>query len=259
MYNIKLLKEYLSSRPISVVFDRLSDDEKNDETALIFMCIVDYEVAQNSLYARINSTNLPKLLHDLLGFSTYKSFVYYDYMNNFMLKDKNLQCSHCQLFGPYALILTHMMINHNISNGYKLCIYCHNQELKSHFNNESVFQMCYENYLRKYEISEIVYESVTVQKIIKDFYCVLKKLSNSLGVRLGRQLHKYAGKGLGKPQDITIQYDNDISSTSTAHKQRIPKNTISTIPMKKLDELLTLAIIATCGETALSKLKGEVS
>ncbi|XP_055297568.1 uncharacterized protein LOC129566057 [Sitodiplosis mosellana] len=257
--NIKRLKEYLSSRPISVVLDKLSDDEKNDEIALKFMSIVDYELERKNLYTRIRSTNLPKMLQELLGFKSYKSFAYYEYINNSKLDGKNVQCPYCQLFGPYASMLTHLAINHNISIGYKICFYCHHWELKDHFDSESSLQICYENYLQQHEISDIVRDSFAVHQIIKDFYSVIKQLSVSLGVVTQRQIHRYAGKGLGKPEEINVEHGDDLSSTTTAYKQKAPRKIISTIPKNKLNKMFVVAITAMCGGEALFKFMEESS
>lgn len=129
-------------RKIAPVFDKLREFEKNDETALKFMSIVDYDFVKGDLYDRIQATNQPKLLHELLGFHSYKSFVYYNYIDSVHFDEKYLKCRNCEFFGPYALTLTHMAINHNIHNGFKQCAYCNHENLDKHFQENS-FYGCY--------------------------------------------------------------------------------------------------------------------
>lgn len=103
MYNILILNEYLSNRPIQNVLTRLNDSEKNDVTTLKFMCIVDYELERNDLYTQ-NSLSREQL-RELLGFESYRSFVYDDRSKKSRFDAKNLRCSHCMVFGPCASIL----------------------------------------------------------------------------------------------------------------------------------------------------------
>lgn len=242
--NIDALRDYLLSRPIANVFENLSDSEKHSETALKFMCLVDLEMETHGLYARISATNYPKLRNELLGFHSYKSFIYYSYKNILKFKGMNLQCYRCQFFGPLAITLNHMAMNHNIAVNYRICAYCGQEELKKHFSEDGSLQRCYEQYLQKIDVSDIILESTGVHKIIIEFYRVLKKLSEALKVLTYRQLHYYTGKGCGKPDIVTVEHGNDLRSSCTVYKPRIVKKKMS---KEKLNEMFEVAMIARYG------------
>lgn len=250
MLNIQEVQEYLLSRPIRVAFSQLNDDEKNDETAIKFMCVVDFEVQRKNLYEQMATTNIPKLFQQLLGFHSYKYFTYYDYQDSSLLSGKNLQCRQCELFGPYTTILTHMATNHNISIGNKLCAYCENCELNRHFEDASL-QRCYNNYLRTKAISDIEREAIRVHQVVKEFYNVLKLFSKTMDVLVYRKLHSYAGTGLRRPDHLTTYFDNmdrDLSYTITYFQRNI-----SSKPKEKLNKLFILVVQTMCGGDALSR------
>lgn len=132
--NTKQLKKFGRSCPIWNELENVSDDEKNDETALKFIFVVD-EIERKNLYNKILSReiNLPKLSQQLLGFKSFTSFKYYEYVRDPRSKGKDLRCEYCELFDPYALILTHMAIDHGVSGGYNFCSYCRYLTVESTF------------------------------------------------------------------------------------------------------------------------------
>lgn len=227
MSNILRLKEHLQRRPIAPIFANMKDPEKDDEVALKFMCVIDFEVTKINLYERIKGTNLPKLVNGLLGFDSYKSFNYYDYRVNRSFQGKDLKCKfgQCRFFGPYALVLTHMAINHNMHFGLKLCGYCCKTEFREHIVENS-FEECYERYLRLEDISEVANEAIDVHEIITDFYDTLKKCSNGLKIRNVRHPHNYAGKGFGTPVQLGDDYDGDIPK-ATLYQSKLRSKCIS--------------------------------
>lgn len=217
MANILELQEYFQSQPIAPIFEILSDDEKNDETALKFMYIVHYVLLLKDLYGRI--ANIPKLLRELLGFTSYKSFTYYDYIKNSNFTDKNLKCKfgQCQFYGPYMLVLTHMAINHNKHFSTVLCAYCCRSDLKEHFEKNS-FQDCYESYLKRDDIPDISAKTVVVNEIISDFYKELKICAEKLGVCSRRQLHYFAAKGVTKIEQLPRIYKKEMSDQAIIYQ-----------------------------------------
>lgn len=73
------------------------------------MCIVDYELERNGLYPQISPSK--ELLRELLGFESYRSFVYFDRSKKSRFDATNLQCSHCMVFGPCTSILVSKAIS----------------------------------------------------------------------------------------------------------------------------------------------------
>lgn len=261
MLKIKEVKEHLSSRPIGVVFKKLSDDEKSDENSLKFMCVVDVDVERNDLYRKIAATNSPKLLHQLLGFPSYRNFTYYEYQDDLQLIGKNLQCCKCELFGPYSSVLTHMATNHHVPIGNILCAYCGKVELKKHFDDGSLGK-CYENYLKQKDISYDSQKAIAMHKVIKEFYDRLKDLSVYFGVHVRRQMHCYAGKGRGKPVKVNAFFDDDdeeATCSSVQYRRAMTKKNISYDPKKKLDQAFENGIVKMCGGDALCRFIVKVS
>lgn len=194
--SIPELQEYLKSQPIAPVFEALQDDEKNNEIALKFMFIVNYMGLQTGLYQRIYGSNQPKLLHQLLGFHSYKLFTYYQYVSSGTFLGKDLQCKigGCQFFGPYMTTLTHMAVNHDKHSSSKMCAYCCRIKLKAHFDDDS-FQRCYEKYLQRDDILDMGTEATAMDEIVTNFYKNLKICAESVGVCCTRPLHRFNGKG----------------------------------------------------------------
>lgn len=238
---IEALKTYLLTRPIAIVLEKLDESEKNDEVALKFMCLVDCEMEKHGLYARISDTNFPKLRMELLSFHTYKSFVYYDYQNIQKFNGMHLQCSRCQFFGPLAVTLTHMSINHNISLSHTICAYCGRDEWKKHFSEYGSLERCYQEYLRKIDVSTVVLGATVVHQIVEDFYCILKKLSESLKVVTRRQINYYTGKGRDEPEIVTVQHGKHVRSSCIVYKKRPVKKSI---PIQKLNGMFEVAMFA---------------
>lgn len=257
MAYILRLMEHLLTRPIAPMLEHLGETEKNDEIALKFMCVVDYDVTRKSLYERISDTKFPKLFNELLGFHSYKSFQYYDYVGNNHFSGKFLQCkfAQCQFFGPYTLVLTHMAINHNMHYGFKLCAYCCRVELKMHLADGS-FQRCHEQYLQRTDISDKVFEVGAVCAIIADFYDVMKECAKKFGVYTKRQLHNYAGKGYGTAEQLKKRYGGDISRETIVFHPKLNGKSIS---IDKLKHEFNNVMIAFYGASGPIRFRNEVS
>lgn len=153
-------------------------------------------------------------------------------------------------FGPYALVLSHMAINHNMHFGFRC-----REELKTHIANRTL-QGCYENYLRRDEISDIVVESPVIQKVIFDFYFVLKLISKRLSVCVRRQLHHYGGKGFATPEQLARSYGRGISRDAIVFQ---PKTTAKPIAIDKLNRDFKIVIEAFYGASRLSHFINQVS
>lgn len=205
MSTILELQQLCKNQPIAPIFERLKEEEKSDETALKLLLVINYVVLQRNLYARIGDTKLPKLLHELLGFHTFKSFTYYNYAGNVNFNGKFLQCKfgQCQFSGPYMIVLTHMAINHNAHYSTTKCLYCCRIDLKTHFENDS-FQQCYETYSASDNISDMIEEATGVHDIIVEFYDTLKKCAETFGVCTQRKLHRFEAKGVAKSEQLSI-------------------------------------------------------
>ncbi|XP_037027493.1 uncharacterized protein LOC119068136 [Bradysia coprophila] len=231
------------------------DDEKNDETALKFMCIIDYEIERNGLYEKIKNTNYPKLFEELLCFHSYKNFTYYEYKDSPFLNGKNVQCCRCELFGTYTSILTHIAINHDLHIGNRLCFYCGKKELKIHFEEESL-QKCYEEYLLSKNITEVELGAIAVHKVITEFYDVMKSFSKSMGVLIVRKLHSYTAKGRYKPDKILENFDDEDPYSTVlrvAYRQSPPKKSIALTSKRRLEDVFKIAIDSLRGGDAYSR------
>lgn len=241
MANILRLQEHLSKRPIAPVFKNLKEHEKSDEIAQKFMCIVDYELNKNDLYARLNQTNSPKLLHELLGFHSYKSFTYYEYVSGSFLEGKFLQCKfdQCEFIGPYLLTLTHMAINHNTDVGSTICEYCNDQDLREHFL-EDTFDECYQNYLDNKHISDGVIEENTVHQIILDFYNMLKECSKKLEVYTKRKLCRCNDAYSDKSEQFAQRYGEDDARRLIEH---CPRRAVKSFSMTRFDNEFKQALV----------------
>lgn len=245
MANIPKLIEHLSSRPIAPIFGRLDENEKNDENALKFMCVVDYEMSKKRVYDRIaaliRATNYPKLLNELLGFNSYKSFRYFEYHGNQHFDGKYLRCQSapCEFVGPYMLTLTHMAINHNAHHGTKICLYCKKFELKMHNTTDS-FGKCYKNYRDEEEIPHVFIESTGVNEVISEFYAVLKDCSKSLDVYTQRHLYGFVGKLYNQKESLVGNYGGDIAPEITIGATR---GTPKPIPIGKLNKVFEKVMI----------------
>lgn len=216
---ISELQEYLKNQPIASIFEKLQVDEKNDENALKFMFIINCIALQMDLYRRISDSNQPKLLHELLGFRSYKSFSYYNYLGNSHFREKNLQCKvgQCQFYGPYMLVLTHMAINHNKHCSSEMCAYCCRFDLKTHFAEDS-FERCYENYLQRDDTWVVAIQANPIQDIIKDFYIKLKKCAEEVGVCILRKLYRFGAKGTAKVEKLSVHYGKGISNETIIYQ-----------------------------------------
>lgn len=216
---------HLLRQPFAPVFNNLrSNEDKSDVIALELMCILDYHLQSMNLYNRIAETQRPKLLMDLMRFRSYKSFFYYEYQGHGQLEGKYLKCRFCELFGPYVLILTHMTINHDEHIGLVKCAYCNQTDLKTHFQHGTM-QTCYERYLEKPDVADVIDDTLT-PTIITDFYGFLKNLSINLGVHTRRILHSFTGTFYGATDRISGR-NARIASYEVGYRQRKTRKNIS--------------------------------
>ena len=109
--NSKIL-EHLASRPIAPIVDKST--EKSNTKALKVMCILDHGLDVAGLYTEIKAT--PKLMAQLLNIHSFASFKYFKYSLVKEAKKDNqiLKCKRCELIAPYAVVLEHMAINHDL-------------------------------------------------------------------------------------------------------------------------------------------------
>lgn len=183
---VNRIASYLRTRPIAPILEQ--SNEKENLIALKVMYILDYETERIKLYERMQSVNSNTLLTQLMQFHTFQSFKFYDYIVKRELKQYVLRCTMCGLLGPYASILSHMAINHDVHIGLKMCLFCDRVELQKHFDNNSL-ERCYRNYLRE----QLINEETNVCQIMTDFYDMLRKISEKFSIITIRN-HNYAAK-----------------------------------------------------------------
>lgn len=184
---INRISAYLHTRPIAPILEQ--SDEKENLIALKVMCVLDFEMEQNHLYDRIQNAKRDTLMMQLMQFHTFQSFKFYEYNVKREIKQFALRCTACGLLGPYACILSHMAINHDLHIGLKMCLYCDRVQLQKHFDNNSL-ERCYRSYLREQNITE---NDTNVCKIVTEFYDLLKKISEKFSIITTRN-HNYAAK-----------------------------------------------------------------
>lgn len=237
---IDALRAHLAKRPIAPIFE--SSHERNDGTALKFMCLVDYYVAEHKFYDEF--VKYPKLMAQLLRFHSYRSFVFYSYPAIRTISGLLLQCKFCELTGPYSHILTHMAINHNAHIGLKQCAYCNRTQLTEHIQNGTL-ATCYQHYLTIHGIDP---KAVDVD-ILNKFYKLLKNISSALDVVIPRS-EAFAGIGYRKTVDIERLYGPDFPTTCTVYS---PKNTGKRINVDKLNHMFGTVISFMYGGNGLSR------
>lgn len=167
---------HLRTRPIAPILEQ--SNEKQNLVALKVMSVLDFEMDSIGLYSRIKTVNSDRLLMQLMQFHTFQFFKYYEYNVNREIKRLILQCTVCGLVGPYACIVSHMAINHDLHTGLKMCLYCERVELQKHFNNNSL-ERCYKIYLRDRNIDEV---DTRVSNIVKEFYKMLWRISGKFSI-----------------------------------------------------------------------------
>lgn len=197
------ITKHLMTRPIYPILENSS--EKDDFTALQFMCIVDfYATHYVKLYDRIEEVQQPKLLGQLLQFSEFGKFKYFHYAMPKQYGNCALQCKYCPLVGPCGCILSHMAISHSVHTALKNCIFCNTEMLETH--TDTSLTKCYSNYVERNDI----HVNEEVYKIIANFYEMMKKLSQILNICLTRR-KGYAGKGYKRKQQLSQDYGGDIA------------------------------------------------
>lgn len=213
MDDIARIVEHLRGRPIAEIFEQ--SNEKDNIVALKLMCILDFYMEHLNFYAKIEATN-PNLLGLLLQFSSFASFKYYDYVVPKAIGTRVLRCKFCDLVGSYALILTHMALNHNAHIGIKTCLYCQRVELEKHFVENSLDQ-CYQKYIQRSEWNDQKL-GVNVLEIVANFYLMLRKLSKKFDACSIR--HKqYTGLGYKAVEKLTHNYGDDFPNECMVFKQ----------------------------------------
>lgn len=173
--NSKLL-EHLRARPIAPIVN--ASTETDNEMALKLMCIIDYQLENNRLYPELRSS--PKLMGQLLNLYSFGSFKYFKYkVSKQFAIGGMLKCKHCELIGPYIVVLEHMTINHNIHINTKLCMWCEKTDFQTHISENTIHQ-CYQACVNKFS-------SKYVPPVVAKFYMLLEKLATKLKVKTIRR------------------------------------------------------------------------
>lgn len=215
-HKVASLTERLKTLKIYPIFQECS--EKNNITALQFMCILDfYANYYIKLYDRISGSQQPKLLGQLLQFSQFEKFKYFYYPVNKQYGNCVLQCKYCPLVGPCGCILSHMVINHNVHTALNKCIFCEKEMLEMHLANNSLLK-CYMKYLERNDIQI----DINVCGIVANFYEMLRKLSQILNICSTRR-KGYAGKGYRCNETLPQDYEGYIVPECEV-RYMIPKN-----------------------------------
>lgn len=201
---IEQLAVHLARRPIAPIFEK--SNEKNNEVALKFMCLVDFYAAERKIYNAINQH--PKLLSQLMQFHSYGSFIYYNYQLNRVVSECLLQCKFCELTGPIGCIMAHMAINHNAHVGVKMCVYCNRKELNAHIH-DGTLKKCYDSYIDLYGI---VASNIKTSKILVEFFKLMKNLADTLGVLIIRS-DTFGGVGYARVEQVERCYGPDFPRT----------------------------------------------
>lgn len=210
------LLDHLKNRKIAPIVE--SSKEKDNIIALKIMCVFDYLLEKNQLYAEIEKT--PKLLHQLLELKSYAKFHYWQYPA-YSKFDKNylLVCTICKVIGPYRLILSHMATTHNRHVSAMVCAWCNKTELKDHQTNKTL-NACYEEYKTNNGIVD--YDA----KVFSKFHGLLYEFASLLGVCTIRNLN-YNAKGKKKREYlIDTNYDTDGLSNETIHFMNYQKRSM---------------------------------
>lgn len=227
---IEQLAEHLAKRPIAPIFEK--SNEKNNEVALKFMCLVDFYAAERKLYDAINQH--PKLLSQLMQFHSYGSFIYYNYQLNRGVGDCLLQCKFCELTGPIGCIMVHMAINHNAHIGVKMCVYCNREELNAHIHDGTLIK-CYKSYMDRYGI---VASNIKTSKILINFYRLVKSLADTLGVMITRS-DTFGGVGYSRVVQVDRLYGPDFPRTCKVFSH---KGTSKKIDIAQLETFFKMVI-----------------
>lgn len=221
--NIKAIAEqHLQQGAFAQIFRNANANEQCNPVAVKLMCIVDYNVQRLNLYELMRAA-YPKLVAQLLQFHSYGMFKYFDYTVGLEIGQRVLQCKFCELIGPYALILTHMSVNHDAHIGSKQCVYCNRTELRKHFGDGTLAE-CYTNYLERTHIQR----DENVCNIVTEFYKMLKNISSDFDISTIRN-HGFAGKGHGTVERLSGGYDSDVDDTVTIYKNRSSKSKFKNI------------------------------
>ncbi|XP_031622453.1 uncharacterized protein LOC116340226 [Contarinia nasturtii] len=238
------LQTYLSNRPIGPIFH--NSKEKDDLEALKLMCVLDYYATNRKLYPIIMAQ--PKLLQHLMQLNSYSSFQYYNCQVNHAIGERQFQCAFCELLGPYALIMTHMAINHDSHMSLKMCAYCKRESVVDH-NANGTLEVCYNQYLKKYGIDLANDEKL---KIVTDFYKLLKDLAESLNVVIQRVEHF-----TGRFQPRTEQIPRKIPNFPTTCMVFTPRRSSKKMKSDKLDYLFNMVVGFVFGGNGVSRLKSR--
>lgn len=240
---IDKLIEYLKKRPIAPIL--VGSKEKNDLKALKLMCVVDYYAEKHGHFKEIRK--FPKLMHQLLNFRSYSNFQYYDCHVNSGIGARLLQCKSCELVGPYALIMTHMAVNHNQHVSLTRCAFCSREYLSAHIQNDSL-DGCYLEYMHKRGVTVI---SDDQRNIHIEFNKLLKDLSRALNVLITRT-ESFAGTGYRSIEPVQRKIP-DFPRTCTVSKTKTSNKRVDD---SKLDDYFRLVISYIFGGNGISRLTG---
>lgn len=219
------IREHLEGRPIALILAVCK--EKDSALALKLLCVIDYFIEKRQLNADIDS--IPKMREQLLNWHSFESFRFYNYLASGWFTREILQCKRCEFIGPYLTTLTHMAVNHDLHIGLKKCAWCNRMDFQEHIAQNTV-QECYEMYLAKEQIHNVVYP-----KVVVDFYDMLKTIGGALEVKIRRR-EPFGGIGYkSKDYLFDIDSDGDVDQSVTVFSmKRKHRKEINTLELNKL-------------------------
>lgn len=200
----EIILNHLMNRPIaSIVVNSL---EKNFDIALKVMCVLDYYVEKENLYADIKA--IPKLLEQIMRFRYFGSFKYYEYkLKKSLLMLRVLQCESCEFIGPYKTTLEHMVMTHDRHKSGLICQYCNKTQLRNHERCHTL-----ENCFMTYKIRKQINSNYEWPPVICEFYELVRKIAVKLGVNIQRT-EGYKGSD-NRKDNAVIEIDSDDDDTN---------------------------------------------
>lgn len=238
---VEKMREHLEKCSFAPILE--NSKEKYDVKAVKLMFVVDFFMTEHNLYEKINPH--PKMLNELLQFNSYGSFKYYGCQVNRRIDNRLLKCTFCELIGPYALVITHIAINHNAHISLKQCAYCKRDNLISHVTNNSL-DTCYNNYLQKHGVNVT---DDNVSNIVVEFYTFLRNLAKQLDVL---SLRSSTFSGIGNQSNEKLNHN--IRNFPTMVKVFKQKGSKKVVNNDKLDRIFERVVEFTFGGNGISRL-----
>lgn len=205
------LREYLSRQEFAPILKEVPDKQTDCVWALKLMCIVHYEVDQDSLYDELKKRS--QLMCQLMNFD-YCLFKYYHYQTLNKTLNCRLKCQYCSLVADYSCVLTHMAITHNAHVGLKKCAYCDPRnptDLSKHTVAE--FKQCQEEYYKKHSIT--TKKDLMETFLIENFYKCMGRIAKKLKVVVLRN-RWYGGVAQNQIEQLANKHGHDFPQLSVA-------------------------------------------